>query len=193
MQVCIELWPSTFSENAYFVLANLILCYLAPLSVITFCYIIIWRSVANRNIPGEYLGYKSTRDTINKSRLKVTKMVFVVIITFALSWLPLYSIFCIVKFRDDILYDDQGQGDILEINKTFSTIQNDIMREVQINNDDLLLFSPFISHHHYSPRFYLFLGSNSSMVRMNTKSLLSESFKIFMLLFLLFFSQAGRI
>lgn len=110
-QVCIELWPSTFSENAYFVLANLILCYLAPLSVITFCYIIIWRSVANRSIPGEYLGYKSTRDTINKSRLKVTKMVFVVIITFALSWLPLYCIFCIVKFRDDILYDEQGQGD----------------------------------------------------------------------------------
>lgn len=112
-QVCIELWPSTFSENVYFVIANLILCYLAPLSVITFCYVIIWKSVANRSIPGEYLGYKSTRDTINKSRLKVTKMVFVVIITFALSWLPLYCIFCIVKFRDDILYDEQGQGEIL--------------------------------------------------------------------------------
>lgn len=65
-QVCTELWPSTFSENVYFVLANLLLCYLAPLSVITFCYIIIWRSVANRSIPGEFLGYKSTRDTINK-------------------------------------------------------------------------------------------------------------------------------
>lgn len=64
--------------------------------------------MANRNIPGEYLGYRSTRDAINKSRLKVTKMVFVVIITFALSWMPLYSIFCIVKFREDILYDDQG-------------------------------------------------------------------------------------
>ncbi|XP_055326625.1 neuropeptide SIFamide receptor-like isoform X2 [Sitodiplosis mosellana] len=108
-KVCIELWPSTFSENVYFVLANLILCYLAPLSVITFCYVIIWRSVAHRSIPGEYLGYKSTRDSINKSRLKVTKMVFVVIITFALSWLPLYCIFCIVKFWEEMLYDEQGQ------------------------------------------------------------------------------------
>lgn len=111
IQVCIELWPSTISENVYFVLANLILCYLAPLSVITFCYILIWKSVANRSIPGEYLGYKSTRDSINKSRLKVTKMVFVVIITFALSWLPLYCIFCIVKFWDEMLYDEHGQGE----------------------------------------------------------------------------------
>lgn len=69
--------------------------------------------MANRNIPGEYLGYKSTRDAINKSRLKVTKMVFVVIITFALSWLPLYGIFCIVKFWEEVLYDDKGQGEIL--------------------------------------------------------------------------------
>lgn len=114
-QVCIELWSSPVSEYLYFVLANLILCYLAPLSVITFCYVIIWRSVANRNIPGEYLGYKSTRDTINKSRLKVTKMVFVVIITFALSWLPLYCIFCIVKFSDESLYNDQGRGDLSHI------------------------------------------------------------------------------
>lgn len=112
-QVCIEHWPSTFSENVYFVLANLVLCYLAPLSVITFCYAMIWKSVANRNIPGEYLGYKSTQDSINKSRLKVTKMVLVVIITFALSWLPLYCIFCIVKFWEEILYDDQGQGKIV--------------------------------------------------------------------------------
>lgn len=112
-QVCIEHWSSTFSENVYFVLANLVLCYLAPLSVITFCYAMIWKSVANRNIPGEYLGYKSTQDSINKSRLKVTKMVLVVIITFALSWLPLYCIFCIVKFWEEILYDDQGQGKIV--------------------------------------------------------------------------------
>lgn len=94
----------------YFVVANLVLCYLAPLCVITFCYIIIWRSVANRSIPGEYLGYHSNRDQINRSRLKVTKMVFVVIITFALSWLPLYCIFGVVKFHEDILYDDKGQG-----------------------------------------------------------------------------------
>lgn len=110
-------------------IANLILCYLAPLSVITFCYVIIWRSVANRNIPGEYLGYKSTRDTINKSRLKVTKMVFVVIITFALSWLPLYCIFCVVKFRDDIVYNEQGQGK--HSTSAFSSSTSDQLKYIQ--------------------------------------------------------------
>lgn len=92
--------------------ANLVLCYLAPLCVITFCYILIWRSVAHRSIPGERLGYHSNREAINKSRLKVTKMVFVVIITFALSWMPLYCIFGVVKFRDEWLYDDKGQGNL---------------------------------------------------------------------------------
>lgn len=120
MQICTELWPSRLSEHLYFLLANLILCYLGPLCVISFCYIIIWKSVANRNIPGEYLGYQSTRDAINKSRLKVTKMVFVVIITFALSWLPLYSIFCIVKFWEEILYDEQGERIHLKFILNFS-------------------------------------------------------------------------
>lgn len=141
-QVCIELWPSTFSEHVFFVLANLILCYLGPLCVISFCYIIIWRSVAHRNIPGEYLGYKSTRDAINKSRLKVTKMVFVVIITFAVSWLPLYSIFCIVKFWEEILYDDQGQGKAKR-KLLFRTVSNAICLS-------LLFFISFQSNKPYS-------------------------------------------
>lgn len=71
--------------------------------------------MAYRSIPGEYLGYESTRDSINKSRIKVTKMVFVVIITFAVSWLPLYCIFCIVKFWEEVLYDEQGQGEMFPI------------------------------------------------------------------------------
>lgn len=37
-------------------------------------------------------------------------MVFVVIITFALSWLPLYTIFCVVKFWDYLLYDEKTQS-----------------------------------------------------------------------------------
>lgn len=33
--------------------------------------------------------------------LQVTKMVLVVVITFFLSWLPLYAILCLVKFQPD--------------------------------------------------------------------------------------------
>lgn len=39
-------------------------------------------------------------------------MVFVVIITFALSWLPLYTIFFIVKFYEDVLYYEYFQSAI---------------------------------------------------------------------------------
>lgn len=44
--------------------------------------------------------------------LQVVKMVFVVIITFALSWLPLYTIFFIVKFYEDVLYYEYFQSAI---------------------------------------------------------------------------------
>ncbi|XP_037923951.1 neuropeptide SIFamide receptor-like [Hermetia illucens] len=110
--VCIELWPSQQSENIFFIIANLIICYLGPLVVISICYIIIWRNVANRSIPGERLFGRRKNDAIHKSRVKVVKMVFVVIITFALSWLPLYTIFFIVKFYEDVLYYEYFQSAI---------------------------------------------------------------------------------
>lgn len=31
--------------------------------------------------------------------MKIIKMIFIVVITFAISWLPLYVIFCITKFE----------------------------------------------------------------------------------------------
>lgn len=71
-KVCIELWPSQQSENIYFILANLTLCYLGPLTVISICYIIIWKKVAHRSVPGEPVRHKNAVNTINKSRLKVT-------------------------------------------------------------------------------------------------------------------------
>lgn len=37
-------------------------------------------------------------------------MVFVIIITFALSWLPLYGIFCVVKFWEHLLDNERVQS-----------------------------------------------------------------------------------
>lgn len=66
-QICTELWPNQESENLYFVLANLVVCYLFPLAVISACYVQIWRRVALRRMPGEVCG----QIIINRSKVKV--------------------------------------------------------------------------------------------------------------------------
>ncbi|KAG7168575.1 Neuropeptide SIFamide receptor-like 6 [Homarus americanus] len=43
LHVCTDRWPDEQSGNLYFVLANLIMCYLLPLTAISVCYILIWR------------------------------------------------------------------------------------------------------------------------------------------------------
>uniref|UniRef100_A0A182VR76 G-protein coupled receptors family 1 profile domain-containing protein n=1 Tax=Anopheles minimus TaxID=112268 RepID=A0A182VR76_9DIPT len=113
-QICTELWPTPASESWYFLFANLFFCYLGPLIVISFCYVIIWKNVAYRNLPREMI-INRKNEVFNRSKVKVIKMVFVVIITFAISWLPLYAIFCFVKFAGDLVYDEAVQSFILTI------------------------------------------------------------------------------
>ncbi|RWS30918.1 SIFamide receptor-like protein [Leptotrombidium deliense] len=101
--LCVEKWPDEVSEITYFVVANLCLCYLIPLIVITACYFAIWIKVWKRNIPGEKGA--NTGKNINiqmeavmqRSKLKVAKMMVVVVSCFVLSWLPLYIIFTRLK------------------------------------------------------------------------------------------------
>uniref|UniRef100_A0A182RNI6 G_PROTEIN_RECEP_F1_2 domain-containing protein n=1 Tax=Anopheles funestus TaxID=62324 RepID=A0A182RNI6_ANOFN len=113
-QICTELWPTPASESWYFLFANLFFCYLGPLIVISICYVIIWKKVAYRNLPREMI-INRKNEVFNRSKVKVIKMVFVVIITFAISWLPLYAIFCFVKFAGDLVYDEAVQSFILTI------------------------------------------------------------------------------
>ncbi|XP_058055949.1 neuropeptide SIFamide receptor-like [Anopheles bellator] len=113
-QICTELWPTPASESWYFLFANLFFCYLGPLIVISICYVIIWKNVAYRKLPREMI-INRKNDVFNRSKVKVIKMVFVVIITFAISWLPLYAIFCFVKFGGDLVYDETVQSFILTI------------------------------------------------------------------------------
>ncbi|XP_055609882.1 neuropeptide SIFamide receptor-like [Uranotaenia lowii] len=113
-QICTELWPSPASESWYFLFANLFLCYLGPLLVISVCYLIIWKNVAYRNLPRDLI-ISRKNEVFNRSKVKVIKMVLVVIITFALSWLPLYAIFCFVKFAGELIYDESVQSFILTI------------------------------------------------------------------------------
>lgn len=95
-----ESWPTPYSGNVYFVLANLIMCYLLPLCLISVCYFLIWRRVCCRTLPGEPQG--NGRHLIHRSKVKVIKMLLVVIILFAFSWLPLYVIFTRIKLGGPI-------------------------------------------------------------------------------------------
>lgn len=95
--LCIEIWPSGLSGSLYFLLANLIACYILPMVLISLCYILIWIKVWNRSIPGDSKDTQMDRMQ-QKSKVKVVKMLVAVVILFVLSWLPLYIIFARIKF-----------------------------------------------------------------------------------------------
>jgi hypothetical protein len=55
--------------------------------------------VSRRDIPGETKD--AQRDRIQQqSKIKVVKMLALVVILFVLSWLPLYTVFAIMKFGE---------------------------------------------------------------------------------------------
>ena len=106
VMLCHEVWPDETTGVTYFVVANLCLCYLIPLAIITACYLCIWLKVWKRNIPG--LGETSESKTgkslnvqmdlmMQRSKLKVAKMMIVVVVIFVISWLPLYCLFARIK------------------------------------------------------------------------------------------------
>lgn len=95
--ICIEVWPTLEEGNLYFLIGNILLCYVVPLVLITYCYAMIWAKVWSRDIPGETKdGQMNTM--VHKSKIKVVKMLVVVVILFMLSWLPLYVTASLVKY-----------------------------------------------------------------------------------------------
>ncbi|XP_055549108.1 neuropeptide SIFamide receptor-like isoform X2 [Wyeomyia smithii] len=96
VKLCVEVWPPGTDGALYFLLANLVACYLLPMTLITICYILIWIKVWRRSIPGDSKDAQMDRMQ-QKSKIKVVKMLVVVVILFVLSWLPLYVIFARIK------------------------------------------------------------------------------------------------
>lgn len=124
--LCMEDWPRGTDSSLYFLVANLIACYLVPMALISICYILIWvkvktkkksiklntnqllinffffllfqiKKVWRRSIPGDSKDAQMDRMQ-QKSKIKVVKMLVAVVILFILSWLPLYAIFARLKF-----------------------------------------------------------------------------------------------
>lgn len=94
--LCVEVWPTGMNGSLYFLLANLVACYLVPMLLITLCYVLIWVKVWKRSIPGDSKDAQMDRMQ-QKSKIKVVKMLIAVVILFVLSWMPLYYIFARIK------------------------------------------------------------------------------------------------
>lgn len=103
-------------ENAHFLIVNLGFQYLIPLSVIAFFYILILKKIAERRLPklARHLpanvkdGNRQSSLVIERSKVKVFKMLIVLVLLFALSWLPLYLIFFMIKIGPKV--EEQSIG-----------------------------------------------------------------------------------
>ncbi|XP_034237925.1 neuropeptide SIFamide receptor-like, partial [Thrips palmi] len=96
LQVCTDVWPSQLSQTLYFALAHLSMCYLLPLACISVCYALIWRRVCRRRLPGE--PQVCGQLMLHRSKMKAVKMLLVVVVSFALSWMPLYVMVSRMQF-----------------------------------------------------------------------------------------------
>ncbi|KAI2802927.1 hypothetical protein BLOT_007050 [Blomia tropicalis] len=114
--VCRDIWPSLEMEQAHFLIVNLGLQYLIPLSVIALFYILILKKISERKLPklARHLpsnvkdGNRQSSLVIERSKVKVFKCLIVLVLLFALSWLPLYIIFFIIKIGPRL--DDQSMA-----------------------------------------------------------------------------------
>lgn len=102
--MCHQLWPNYDLQRGYFLIALFFVCYLLPLIMILLCYILIAVKVWKRNAPGVQT---HGRLIIYKSKVKVLKMLAVIVILFAFSWLPLYAVYLKVYFGGDDLTENE--------------------------------------------------------------------------------------
>lgn len=86
ISVCSEKWPhGTSRDGVIYSLSMLLLQYIIPLAIISYAYICIWIKLKNHISP-------STRnDSVNR-RKKTTKMLALVVVVFAICWLPFHVI-----------------------------------------------------------------------------------------------------
>lgn len=97
LNICYEKWPSEMAKNVYFLCVVFVCCYTLPLILICICYLGICIKVWNREQPGTR---NAGNKVIQRSKVKVAKMLAVVVFLFAFSWLPLYTAKMFISFHD---------------------------------------------------------------------------------------------
>jgi len=104
--ICHQIWPNYDLQRGYFLLGLFFVCYVLPLLMILLCYLLIAVRVWRRNAPGvEPHG----RLVIYKSKIKVLKMLAVIVILFAFSWLPSYAIVLRFYFGPESMSYNESQ------------------------------------------------------------------------------------
>lgn len=94
--VCSEKWPhGTSRDGVIYSLSMLLLQYIIPLAIISYAYICIWVKLKNHVSPS------SRNDSINR-RKKTTKMLALVVVVFAICWLP-FHVFQLASDLDLVL------------------------------------------------------------------------------------------
>ncbi|KAL4240171.1 Vasopressin receptor [Mactra antiquata] len=86
---CNENWPDEADGKYFFLGAIFLCCYSVPLVLIVACYFLIGVRVWRRRAPGEK---NTSLGVVQKSKVKTVKMLAIVVVSFAFSWLPLYVI-----------------------------------------------------------------------------------------------------
>lgn len=92
---CEEQWPVPGGAKWFLVFVVVLLVYVIPLLLISYCYLQIFLQVWKRRLVGDATNYERV---VNKQKIQVVKMLLIVVLIFALSWLPLYMLFLVITF-----------------------------------------------------------------------------------------------
>ncbi|MBN3295898.1 substance-K receptor [Amia ocellicauda] len=99
--VCLVDWPGDYGgkHQLTYQIAVIILIYLLPLLVMLVTYSIVGLTLWGSEIPGEASEHYQNQ---MQAKRKVVKMMIVVVLTFALCWLPYHLYFILGSFNNDI-------------------------------------------------------------------------------------------
>ncbi|KAJ8416077.1 hypothetical protein AAFF_G00380990 [Aldrovandia affinis] len=99
--VCLVDWPEDFGGKYQltYQITLIILIYVLPLLVMLVTYSLVGQTLWGSEIPGD--ASKHYQNQIQAKR-KVVKMMIVVVVTFALCWLPYHLYFILGSFNEDI-------------------------------------------------------------------------------------------
>ncbi|KAJ8000889.1 hypothetical protein DPEC_G00185080 [Dallia pectoralis] len=96
IQVCTEKWPGSGMDGTIYSISMLLLQYGVPLAINSYAYIRIWSKLKNRASP-------AGRNDRHQRKRKTTKMLVMVVVVFAVTWLPLDAFQLAIDIDNSVL------------------------------------------------------------------------------------------
>ncbi|XP_020786956.2 neuropeptide Y receptor type 2 [Boleophthalmus pectinirostris] len=97
IQFCTEKWPGSDMNGGIYSISMLLIQYGVPLAINSFAYIRIWSKLQNHLTTG-------CRSDRHQRKQKTTKMLFTMVVVFAVSWLPFHAFQLAVDIDSSVLY-----------------------------------------------------------------------------------------